>query len=176
MFVIRSHHVEAFEETWLEDFVSRLIVELRGKYSNAVPDSDDLLRESIIGWINDARIWGLHHEKPIARYVESCARFQGHRLSLEERLQTYLELYHENLVIGVELQPFVQSVLSLAARYGICADEGITWLAVVLLAQKRCLDRDDRWLHTILQDTGKHEEQRLLDVHEKAIARGWILR
>jgi len=134
MLKIRQEQMEVFEQATFEHFVCRIMEQVRSKYSDRLPALDTELRESVTAWITDARRWGFSTDSAITRYVDFCAQTQGQREPIETRLKTYLRLYHENLLGGVDAQEFGRTVMQLAARHKVHEEEGIAWLAVILLA------------------------------------------
>lgn len=175
MLTIRSEQLKVFEDTALNDFVLRMMEHLRRSFADRVPSSDERLRSSIVGWREDAQEWGLRGDPQIVRYLESRAREDGEREPLESRLPRYLRLHYENMLAGVDLDHFVKDAMAFAAQHHVREEEGITWLAVILLAGRRSHDRDDRWIQGILdQEAHSSEEARMRLVHDGAARRGWI--
>lgn len=174
MLKIPKEQMEVFEAASDESLIRSLMKQVRSSSYDHVPASDSELRESVIGWIGDARRWGFSTNSAITRYVDLCAQTQGQREGLETRLETYLRLYHEELLHGLELQKFVQNVIQFATQNKVHEEEGIAWLAVILLAGRARGDLDRRWIISILDQPTITEEDRVLQVHRQAISKGWI--
>jgi hypothetical protein len=172
---IRSEQMAAFEDSASEAFLRRVVTGLRAKYADRVPASDAELRISAAGWIKDAQCWGFKTESEIIRYVSSVAERHGRREPIETRLAIYLQLHHEPLLAGVDLQAFVPMVLQLASEHQIREDEGVAWLAAILLSGRRRGETDASWLEAVLDSSDGNEETRLLQVHQQAAARGWFI-
>jgi hypothetical protein len=174
MLSIRKEQMRVFEKPVSEAFIARMVVHLRENFAGRVPASDEILRDSVVRWIEDARGWGLSSERHVVSYLESCAMTQGQVEPLETRLTTYLRLNYEDLLRGVDVQDFVKVSLDFARQHGVREEEGITWLTVILLAGREHLDADGDWIRTILKRTDESEEARLHHIHKGAVVRGWI--
>ena len=173
-FPIRAEQMAIFEQTASEDWTQGLAKEVKSKYPNRLPANDENLLKSVTAWIADARLWGFRTEAEIKRYVHSCVQTQGQRDPIETRLQTYLNLHHENLLRGVDVQHFAHTATQFALRHRVYQEEGVAWLAVILLAGYRKGDFNPAWIDPILDQPKVTEESRVLQVHQNAIARGWI--
>lgn len=128
----------------------------------------------MLGWIADARRWGFNADPEMIRYVDFCAQTQSRREPLETRLRTYLRLYHERLLGGLDEQALVRTVMQFASRHKVYEDEGIAWLAVIVLSGYQVGDSDWGWMGPILDQSSLEEEARVLQVHQQAMVRGWI--
>ncbi len=162
-----------------EDLCERLMLELRRRFP-ANPAADPELRQTIREWMNDARIWGFNTDAAVTDYVVLCARQIGTREPLEARLEVYLQLHQERLVEGVDLRQFCPAMVTFARAHNILADEGVAWLASIILAGLAKNDRQLNWIAGILDDKDPDhanvaEETRLYAVHDQAVLRGWVL-
>jgi hypothetical protein len=173
MFKIRKEQKAALSQATLDSFRDRMVLNLKLKFGDKLVASDEALRRSVQIWIQDAERWGLRSERGKIKYVESCVATQGSYQPFETRLVTYLRLYHEPLLPGVDLEKFTSEVVRLGSDHGIREEEGLTWLAAILLAGRRTREVDYSWIHSILSQPDD-EESRLQRVHEGAIHRGWI--
>jgi signal transduction histidine kinase len=170
MFEIRSEQLQALGYKSFTDFVSNLAAQLKVKLGARLLHSQEELRRDVAFWVMDAKKWGLRRDKSIARYVESCAVSQGRRENLETRLATYLRLNYSNLLNGVDIRQFVSSVLLLARQASVKEEEGVAWLALIVLH----IRGDANWVLEVLNHPGEDEERRVLRVHQEAVRRGWI--
>ena len=174
MLHIRKEQMDILEQSTFDRLTDSIMEQIRSKYSDRVPESDVELRHSIVGWIEDAHQWGFKTDDDVTQYVNFCARTQGRREPIELRLQTYLQIYHERLLGRVDVQNFVRTVMHIAAQYSVRADEGVAWLAVILLAGQQKGDTNRNWIESILSQPHVSEEAKLFQVHQQATARGWI--
>jgi hypothetical protein len=174
MFTMLKEQMDVLEDASFQAFIEHLMAHLRQNHPAHLPATDELLRPMVLAWVDDARRWGIHTESLLFRYVEACAVNQGQRETLENRLLTYLQLYHPNLLAGMDGPTFVRQALDFAAQYQVKEEEGITWLAVILLSGKRHGRTDDGWIRSILKTPRLSEETRLTMLHEGALSRGWL--
>ncbi len=178
VFIVRNAQMQVFEQEARESFILRAIKHLRRQVPTKVAPTDEELRPSVEGWIEDARVWGFRTEPDILRYVTMVAEQFGQREPLENRLQVFLRLYHEQLTTGVDLAQFAPSLIAFAHAHNILADEGVAWLATLVLAGRAKGNQDMRWIGAFLDgrpgDPVLPEEERMHEVHRQAIARGWV--
>ena len=116
-FPIREEQMAVFEQTAYEDWVHGIAREVRSKYAGRLPATHEDLLKSVMAWIADARVWGFSTDSEIRRYVGSYAQTQGQHEPIETRLQTYLQIYHENLLGGVDVQEFARSATQFASQH-----------------------------------------------------------
>lgn len=174
MLIIRAEQMKAFEAVDREELIQRITLHLRQKFPGQLPGTEESQRRSVSAWIEDARQWGLRRPELIARYVESCAVTQGERPALETRLATYLRLYHESRVAGIDVEDFVKQVMGLAQRHQLGDEEAVSWLAVLLLGRGRG-DAGESWIHEALGRPGPSEQARMRRLHAEAVRRGWVV-
>jgi hypothetical protein len=174
LLTIRLKQIRVFDETLYTDLVRRLTATLRQTWPDRVPAADEELKQSIEGWIADARCCGLYSYGHIERYVRSRAQLEGKRAPLNERLAVYLRMNHDDLLAGVDAAKFVQRVIHFAARHNVHAEEGVTWLALILLAGHKRSGKDYGWINELLDHPNLSEEERVHRVHLSAVQRGWI--
>ena len=110
--------------------------------------------------------------------AEHIAAFdEAHRQDIANRLVAYLHLHHADIIQDLDLDEFAWRVVLFAESYKIVEDEGIAWLAAVLLAGRRTDAGDMGWVVPLLRDLelrGLPEEERLHHIHEEAVKRGWL--
>ena len=175
MLTIRKEQMRALDQVANEAFCQRLIGMLRAQVADRLPASQHDLEHSVKGWVADARLWGLMTEHRISGYVLSRARATGKRDPLEERLQVYLQMYRPDLTRGMDVPAFAHAVVGFAIKHRVREEEGVTWLAVILLSARTKGWCEVRWVEDILGRAGVAEEARLLEVHREAERRGWIV-
>jgi hypothetical protein len=172
--VIRNDQMHVFDRSASEDFLLRTVQDVKSRYRDRLPESDAEIRESVSGWITDARRWGFMDEGAIIRYVNFCAATWGRREPIEIRLQTYLRLYHEDLAAKASLPECTSEAMRIANLGGVREEEGVAWLSVILLAGRATGDSNTKWIEQILDQPGIDEERKLQMVHQQAIGRGWL--
>lgn len=133
------------------------------------------LRMDVAAWTEDARRWGLSSTPTIERYVETMAISQGRRQALEQRIEGFLTIYHPQLVSSVNVQKFLAPLMAFATEHRIFEDEGITWLSVIVLAGVS-RGADSGWISEALSISTGNDELRLQQLHDGAVARGWLQR
>lgn len=178
VFTIRNAQMQVFEREARESFILRAMKHLRRQVPTKIAPTDEELRPSVEGWIEDARIWGFRTEPDILRYVTMVAEQFGQREPLGNRLQVFLRLHHEPLTTGVDLAQFAPSLITFARAHNILADEGVAWLATLVLAGRAKGNQDMRWIGAVLDgrpgDPVRPEEERMHEVHRQAITRSWV--
>ncbi len=174
MYKIRSEQVRKLDGAARESFIDRMTHYLGQKYPGRIAGSETELRVVIRAWDEDARLWGLRNEDGIASYIEAVAVSRVDRSVLGPRVETYLRIYHAELVNGVDLGRLVERVFTRAAAHHIGDEEAVAWLATIsLIGQAR--REDDAWFDDILSRPGS-DEARMQLVHEEAARRGWVAR
>jgi hypothetical protein len=173
MLNIRNEQLEALTKQTRIGLANELVAQLRTKLPAAVSIDEQKLKNSILAWIEDAQLLGLRCDKNIRQFVMSRAVCQGYREDLHTRLLTYLRLHHSDRLHAVNPNDFVDEALRLASKCDVKQEEGITWLAVIMLHNPA--DGDLKWIEEALrQEKSGNEEQRILAVHQEAARRGWI--
>jgi len=111
-------------------------------------------------------------------HIDAIGR--AYREDFARRLARYFEAYKPDLAAGVDLRAFATSTIDFAAQRGILEEEGITWLATILLSARRAKQPTD-WIGPLLERLQKPnngavppEEERLLEVHREAQRRGVV--
>lgn len=174
MLKITSTQLKTLEEVSQSLFIKRVAAHLRKHHSQHLPSSESELEHSIQEWVQDARIQGLREDEPTLKYIESCAVLQGRKEPLATRLSVYLSIHHDSWIQRVDVNSFVATVIDLAAAYHIGQEEGVTWLAVIMLAGHQQPSPDFHWISSVLAKESLGEEARLHRAHEEARRRGWI--
>lgn len=107
---------------------------------------------------------------------------KAYRDDFVRRLTRYLEEHQPDLAEGADLRAVANQALSLAAKHAIAEEEGITWLAAILLANLRA-KQPAEWIGALLDRLERpssgavpSEEERLTAVHEEAVSRGVLPR
>jgi len=172
MFRVRDEQLRTFDTQLNDRFVDDLLADLTPKLSQQMRVDRNRLRSSIVGWISDARKLGLRSDDAITRFVEKYAIRQAYREQIQVRLVSYLLLYHEPLAKGLNVKAHAAEVTELAAKTGITQDEGIAWLATILLYRPG--HQDAGWVTRVLSRSDLPEEVRVAQVHQEAVKRGWI--
>lgn len=144
----------------------------------AIPDPgerrDPQLSQSIVGWIDDARACGLRSERHIVRYVERRYATERRRAPLERRIATFLSLYHDRSLAGLDGKVVAAAACRIAARYDIRDEEAVAWLATILVHAPRGPQTDASWIAASLGDRTRSDEIRMRAVHDQAVRRGWL--
>jgi len=175
MITLRQEQFDAMTSAYLQPTVGRWIARLREQWPDRLPDSDELLQASVIGWIEDARVFGINSEKGIWAYVESAARADGVRPSLETRLVGYLEDIYPVQAARCDVTRLVTECLRLSSAHSIVDEEGIAWLASLMIAAPPAASGTWGWLDKLLAQTPGGVEAKLMVVQREMQARGWIL-
>ena len=93
---------------------------------------------------------------------------------IEQRLVSYLNFYHKDLLVDIEVTDFATKATAFAQKHNIYQDEGITWLSVILLACKKA-STEIQWIKDLLNiNKAESEETRLKLVHQQAVSLGLI--
>ena len=105
---------------------------------------------------------------------------KAYREDFVRRLTRYLAVHQPDLAEGADLRAVANQALSLAAKRAITEEEGITWLAAILLANLRA-KQPVEWIDALLERLEKpasgpvpSEEDRLTAVHREAERRGVV--
>ncbi len=111
-------------------------------------------------------------------HIDAISR--AYREDLVRRLARYLEIHEPDLAAGVDLPAFADSAVDLASKHAIREEEGIAWLATILLSARRAKQPVD-WMDALLDRLEKAtngtvppEEDRLSQVHAEAAKRGIV--
>ncbi len=107
---------------------------------------------------------------------------KAYREDFVRRLTRYLAEHQPDLAEGADLRAVANQALSLAANHAIAEEEGITWLAAILLANHRARQPVE-WIDTLLERLRRPtsgavppEEERLTAIHQEAVSRGVLPR
>ena len=171
--MIRERQMDPLFDDWNDRWINTLVHSVRAAYPDRVPSTDAELRQSVEGWLNDARASGLKEKRSSERYVMSRAWIEGERPPLASRLRDYLATYQPHLIEGVAVDGFAKSAVAFAAENNVIEEEGVTWLAVILLSGRQKGDWDMGWVKQVLTRRGP-EENRVRAVHDEAVVRGWV--
>ena len=91
MWLIRNQQCKALDDAALGDFVGRMMYHLVINFGGELASTNEGLHRLVVGWIQDARGWGLTQEEHVQSYLELCAEFPEMREQpMPERLATIL--------------------------------------------------------------------------------------
>ena len=109
------------------------------KFSEIDFPAEENFRSIVLSWVTEAKSMGLKKDFNILKYLESCVKNRSDYHPIEQRLVSYLNFYHKDLLVDIEVTDFATKATAFAQKHNIYQDEGITWLSVILLACKKAL-------------------------------------
>ncbi|MBI1833064.1 MAG: hypothetical protein HYR84_16615 [Planctomycetes bacterium] len=174
MITLRKEQFDAMTAAYLHPITDRWVARLRAECPDRLPASDEVLKTSITGWVEDARAIGINSEKGIWAYVENAARTEGTRAPLEVRLVQFVRSSYPGLAARWDVSLLVTQCLRLCNEHGIVEEEGAAWLAAIMVATSPAEHQNWIWLNAALASDKSDAESKLKRAHGEAQARGCI--